>query len=244
MPTTPVPPQSITDPLVVQFIAIPLVLAVSFVAGVWYAWKESGASREASMRAAIAAAAGTAFWMAVSDFAARSGWLRRWDAIPPPLALVVLAIVTLAVAIAFGPAGRRLMTLPMWMLVAVQAFRLPLELAMHSAYERGVMPIQMSYSGRNFDIVTGATAIVVALLVATGYAGRRIVAIWNVLGAVLLVNIVAVAILSTPMFAYFGNDQLNTWIAYPPFVWLPAILVLAAMAGHLIIFRQLANQNR
>jgi hypothetical protein len=28
-------------------------------------------------------------------------------------------------------------------------------------------------------------------------------------------------------------------VTYPPFVWLPAVLVLAALAGHLVIFRAL-----
>ena len=62
---------------------------------------------------------------------------------------------------------------------------------------------------------------------------------WNVAGLLLLVNIVAVAILSTPRLAMFGPDQLNVFVFYPPFVWLPAVLVLAALAGHLIIFRAL-----
>ena len=35
---------------------------------------------------------------------------------------------------------------------------------MHRMAERGIMPPQMTYTGRNFDIVTGATAIVVAAL--------------------------------------------------------------------------------
>ena len=132
--------------------------------------------------------------------------------------------------------------LPLWWLVAVQSFRLPLELAMHALYERGLMPVQMSYSGRNLDIVTGAMAVLVAILVGRGSAGRRLVAAWNVLGLVLLVNIVAVAILSTPRFAAFGPDRLNVVITYPPFVWLPAILVPAALAGHLVIFRTLASR--
>jgi hypothetical protein len=102
------------------------------------------------------------------------------------------------------------------------------------------MPEQMSYSGRNFDIVTGGTAIVVAGLVAAGLAGRRLVMAWNILGLLLLVNIVVVAILSTPRFAAFGPDRLNTFVTYPPFVWLPTVLVLAALAGHLIIFRALS----
>ena len=48
------------------------------------------------------------------------------------------------------------------------------------------------------------------------------------------------AILSTPRFAAFGADRLNVFVAYPPFVWLPAVLVLAALAGHLLVFRALA----
>jgi hypothetical protein len=63
--------------------------------------------------------------------------------------------------------------------------------------------------------------------------------IWNALGLLLLVNIVTIAIVSTPRVAAFGPERLNTFITYPPFVWLPAIMVLAALAGHLLIFRAL-----
>ena len=78
---------------------------------------------------------------------------------------------------------------------------------------------------------------------AAGAAGRRLVLAWNILGLALLANIVVVAILSTPRFAMFGPDRLNTFVTYPPFVWLPAILVLAALAGHLIIFRALSPRR-
>jgi hypothetical protein len=108
-------------------------------------------------------------------------------------------------------------------------------------YERGVMPVQMSYSGRNFDIVTGVTATAVAWLVWSGRAGHRLVLAWNVVGSLLLFNVVTVAILGTPRFQYFGPDQLNVWVMQPPFVWLPAVMVLAALSGHLIIFRALGK---
>jgi hypothetical protein len=99
------------------------------------------------------------------------------------------------------------------------------------------MPEYMSYSGRNFDIVTGAGAFLVAALILAGRGGRRLAAAWNVLGLALLINVVTVAILGTPRFRYFGEDQLNVWVTHPPYVWLPAVMVLAALAGHLIIFR-------
>lgn len=176
--------------------------------------------------------------MAITWIAGGSGILREWQRLPPPFAILLLGIVVVSATLAFGPAGRNLAKhAPLWALVAVQSFRLPLELAMHAMAERGIMPVQMTYTGRNFDIVTGATAVVVAALVAAGHAGRRLVIAWNVLGFALLLNIIVVAVLSTPVFAAFGPDRLNTFVTYVPFVWLPAVMVSAALAGHLIIAR-------
>ena len=131
--------------------------------------------------------------------------------------MLIAAVAVLAVPLPSTPFGGRLArAVPVWVLVAVQGFRLPLELAMHAMAERGVMPAQMSYTGRNFDIITGITALIVAPLVARGIGGRRLVAIWNVLGLGLVLNVVVVAMLSTPTFRVFGDDALNTWVADLP----------------------------
>ncbi|MFI4944978.1 MAG: hypothetical protein ACHP85_17055, partial [Burkholderiales bacterium] len=170
-----------SDPAVVAFVLIPVLLAVALAWGTGFAWRRSGASDGAVTRASLAVGAATAAWMAATWLAARSGILRLWDRNPPPFGLLLLTIVALAALLAFGGVGRRLaLFVPLWALVAVQGFRLPLELAMHAMYERGVMPVEMSFSGRNFDVVTGATALVVAALVFAGRGGRRLVAAWNV----------------------------------------------------------------
>lgn len=229
-----------TDAAVLAFVIIPLMLVVVLAWGVNAASRRLGETDGARRRALAATGVVAAGWMAGTWKAADSGVLRLWDATPPPFALLVAGIVGLAVAMAFSGYGRRLARgLPLWTLVAVQGFRLPLELAMHAMYERGVMPVQMSYSGRNLDILTGGTALAVAWLAATGRGRRQLVLAWNVLGLILLVNVVTIAILSTPRFRYFGDDRLNVWVTYPPFVWLPAVMVLAALAGHLVIFRAL-----
>jgi hypothetical protein len=60
-----------------------------------------------------------------------------------------------------------------------------------------------------------------------------------VLGLGLLVNVVTTAIMSTPLIRYFGDEHVVTFVTYTPFVWLPAVMVAAALAGHLVIFRAL-----
>ena len=67
------------------------------------------------------------------------------------------------------------------------------------------------------------------------------VAAWNAMGFLLLLGIVGIAVTSTPTFGWFGRDAayLNTWIARVPYVWLPTVCVLGALAGHLAIWGKL-----
>jgi hypothetical protein len=187
---------------------------------------------------------GAMLWVAVVSGAAFAGWLLPRGGPPLPFVLMLLSILALGVAIARSRIGDRLARgAPLAMLVGFQAFRLPLELAMHRAYTEGLMPVQMSYSGRNFDIVTGITALVLAAAMTVARVPRSVVMAWNVLGLILLANILGVAMLSTPMFAYFGPDRLNVWVMWMPYTLLPAVMVLAAWAGHLIVFRALAQPS-
>ena len=235
---------SVFEAAPLTFVVLPVVLIGVLAWGTAVAWRRSGAPISAAARAAAVSVAGASAWMAGTGMVAASGVLRDWERTPPPIGMLVAAITALAFGMAYSPFGSRIAsTMPLWVLVLVQAFRLPLEVAMHAMYVRGVMPVQMSYTGLNFDIVTGATAIPVALLAATGRAGPRLIAAWNIVGLGLLVNVVTVAILATPRFRYFGDDHLNIWVTYPPFVWLPAVMVLAALAGHLLIFRALVRQK-
>jgi hypothetical protein len=234
----------IRDAAPLAFIVLPVLMATGLGWGVVAASRRLGEHAATRRRVLVVTVAGAAAWMGGTWVVAARGSLRQWHSSPPPLMILVALIVALAVTIASTSYGRRLaLGLPLWILVAAQSFRLPLELAMHEMYERGVMPVQMSYEGLNYDIVTGITAIVVALVARAGRGGRALVAAWNVLGLALLVNIVTVAILSTPRFAYYGTDRLNEWVADPPYVWLPAVLVLAALAGHLLVFRALRLQR-
>ena len=185
---------------------------------------------------------GAAIWLSVVSIAAFSGRLLPRNGPPLPFALLVIAILALGVAVARSSVGDRLARgAPLAALVGFQSFRLPLELAMHRAYAEGLMPAQMSYSGRNFDIVTGLTALLLAVAMMITRVPRWIVAAWNVMGLILLVNILGVAILSTPALAYFGPDRLNVWVTWMPYTLLPAVMVLAAWAGHLVVFRALAQ---
>lgn len=231
------------SPLVAAgFIAFPLLLCTALVLGSDWAGRRLGESARARAHRTLGVGAGAAAWLAVTGWLAAAGILRDWDRVPPPFAGLVVAAVALAGFVSFSGLGTRLVRgLPVAALVGSQVFRFPLELLMHRAYTEGVMPVQMSYSGRNLDILSGISAGLLGLALVRGPVPRWLVAAWNLGGLALLVNVVTVAILSTPLVRWFGDDKLNTWVTYPPFVWLPAVMVTAALIGHLLVFRWLAS---
>ncbi|MFO0612255.1 MAG: hypothetical protein U0414_06695 [Polyangiaceae bacterium] len=183
-------------------------------------------------------------WLVVSGAAAATGFFAATETIPPRPLLFMLPTFGLAVALALSRVGRELSTrAPLAALVGIHAFRLPLELVMHQAAREGTMPPQMTFTGVNFDVVSGATAILVAALVSTGRAPRWLVVAWAALGTALLAAIGAIAIASLPSFHAFGSEpeRLNTWVTRFPFVWLPAGLVSSAVFGHVVLWRRLAR---
>src|SRR6185503_13658946 len=144
--------------------------------------------------------------MAGSLWLASKGLLAQFDARPPPFLPVTAACIALWVGIAASRLGGALAALPVAALVGFQAFRLPLELLMHAAADAGVMPRQMAFSGWNFDIFSGASALVVAALAGLGWAPRRLLIAWSALGTLLLLVIVMIAIVSAPPLLAFGAD--------------------------------------
>jgi hypothetical protein len=122
-------------------------------------------------------AMGLALWMALVGGAAAAGLLARFDRTPPPMALLLPVIVGGSIVLALSTVGRSVaQAWPLGALVGLQMFRLPLELVMHRAARLGIMPEELSYSGYNLDIVTGATAVLL-VAVMTGRAVPRIV-VW------------------------------------------------------------------
>jgi hypothetical protein len=121
-------------------------------------------------------------------------------------------------------------------LIAAQAFRILVEILIHKSSTIGLAPPQMTWDGYNFDIITGVTALALALFARA--VPTRLVFIWNCLGLALLSWVVGIAIVSFPTrFQLLRPD--NTWVAFFPYVWLPSILVPAALLGHIVIFRKL-----
>jgi hypothetical protein len=220
--------------LVWTFAGLALAIASVFV----FAVHRTGTARQT-----ITAAIATAGWLGITLALARAGML-GFATTPPTMMVLIAVALALAIAVGTSPVGRQIATgIPLAALVGVQGFRFPLELMLHQAYNEGLMPVQMSFSGFNFDILTGLSAIVVALVLVWRPRSLTLVRIWNTAGVVLLANILTIALLSAPSpFRVFHNEPANVWIAQAPWVWLPAVYVFAAIVGHMLVYRRIRHE--
>ena len=135
--------------------------------------------------------------------------------------------------------GRIAANIPLAALVGFQAFRLPLELVLHRWAEQGTIPTTMTWSGDNWDIVSGIVALVAAPL-----AHRHRIFAWgaNVIGTVLLLNVIRVALLSAPLpFGWMVTPPLLLAL-HLPYAWIGPVCVGGALAGHIILTRALLRR--
>lgn len=209
------------------FQILPLVMAGLFVAAV---------SHTSGRRAGGIAAIATVAWLGLTGGLAAAGVLDHFE--PPRLPVLLVVMVGFLIWASRSRWGRALRRLPLSVLIGFQAFRIVVELGIHEAASQGVAPMEMSWSGWNFDVLSGLSAVVVAPL-ATRLPTWTLKA-WNLVAFGLVLSVVVVGILSMPTpFRVIATDPPNTWIATFPYVWLPTIHVTMAWLGHLVLFQRL-----
>lgn len=162
----------------------------------------------------------------------------RMPALPlSGLPFFFLPVLVVGIGAGLSPFGARLAAgVPLAALVGFQAFRLPLELVLHSWAEQGVIPETMTWTGQNWDMVSGIVALVCAPL-----AGRYRVAarFANIIGLALLVNVMRVAILSSPFPFAWGQQPPLLLALHLPYALIGPVCVGGALFGHVVLTRAL-----
>lgn len=180
-------------------------------------------------------------WLLIISGVALTGFFSNFS-LPPRLFLVLIAGFTIMLSLTFSKKVTALLAVipPSW-LISIQFFRVPVELMLWLLFVEGIAPEQMTFEGRNWDILVGITAPIFGYFCfKQGGWGRKVAIWWNIGGLALLCNILVVAILSFPTpFRVFMNEPANTMVATFPMILLPAVLVTIAYGMHFFSLRQL-----
>lgn len=180
-------------------------------------------------------------WVVFSVLGIKGVFIDTIKNFPPAFMPAVLIMLLLAVYFAvYYPPIQELKAGSTTYVVAIQTFRLPLELIFVWLLRLDLLPIQMTIEGRNPDMLVGITAPLIAYF---GYhkkiLPKWVLIGWNMLGLVFLFNIVTVAILSAPTnFQVFTNLPHNTLVLLFPYMFIPFFLVPLALFGHIFALKR------
>ena len=189
-------------------------------------------------------------WTIIHSSLAYTGFYQDTKSIPPRFALVLFP-ATLAILIGNFPRqlnkviprrNRVFSTL-------LHTVRIPVELVLFGLYQESFIPLLMTFEGRNFDIVMGLSAPIMALLIYKQKIGLKLQLAWNLLGFFLVNFILINGIFSAEMpFQLFAFDQPNRAISYFPFILLPALIVPLVVYSHVsdirIIIKELKAKEK
>ena len=180
-------------------------------------------------------------WLCLTASLSLSGFFMNFNALPPRIFFAIFPITLLLIAIALSSkATLYLAAIPQTWLINIQAFRVVMEIVLWLLASQHVIPEIMTWNGRNFDILIGATAPFVAYAYSASKDwGRKVAIIWNVLGILLLINVFIHGLLSAPTpFRVFFTTPANTFVGSFPYIWLPAFVVPCAVLFHILSLRK------
>lgn len=191
--------------------------------------------------------------MAVTLYVGIIGFLGAWgffedfDSLPSRMPLFVAFISGIVVSVIFfSRRGKHLLQNSQWTLLGLQVFRAPLEVLFAYMASEGLLPIEMTYHGRNFDYLTGLSAPVMAALVYR-FGERRLkvlIVVWNTLGIFSLLNVVGHGLLSSPTPFQVLNLSNGTGILGSfPVMWWPLFLVPTAFVLHFLSLRRALRKS-
>jgi hypothetical protein len=142
--------------------------------------------------------------------------------------------------LALSSVGARVAATTPWSaLVAFQAFRLPLEVILHRWAAQGTIPETMTWTGNNWDIVSGMLALACA-----PFARHKPVAwVFNIVGFALLLNVIRVAMLSSPIAFGWGVEPPLLLALHVPYAFIGPVCVGGALFAHIVLTRSLTDRG-
>lgn len=172
------------------------------------------------------------------------GMLGNFSIFPLNIGPILLIPLVATILFTFSKTFTQVLShIPQHRLAYLQSFRIFVEILIWLLFVDNLLPVQMTFEGRNFDVISGVTGVIIGYLSSQGKLSRAVMIIWNIVCLCLLINIVTIAVLSMPVpFRVFMNEPSNTVVAQFPISLLPAMLVPLAYSLHFFSLRKLLKK--
>jgi len=185
-------------------------------------------------------------WIIFQSTLSLNRWYMDRDASPPHLMFPLVSTLVILSLLFLLPSGRRFLAgLNSGVLTLLHIVRIPVEIGLYLLATWKQVPWSMTFSGINFDMISGITAPIIWWL---GYhkkvLPKGVLVAWNVAALALLLIVVVRGIGAVPSpIQSWDFDQPNYAVMHFPFSWLPSLIVPLVFFSHVTLLFQLLKPS-
>lgn len=234
----------VPDHVELLFIVLLIVTVGVFLVGVFKAAQL--AELKSASNTTLWLLVGITAWMLLLGFLSSIGFF-SFEFMPPRLPFLLFAGMFAVLFLSTRPAVKKMASAtPLHWPLLLQSFRIPLEVVLWQLFVHNALPVQMTFEGYNFDVLSGVFSLILGIAFYKGWLRSKLLLLaYNIVGLLLLFTIVTIAVLSMPLpIRQFTEGIPNTLVAQVPYVWLPAVFVTLAFFLHLFSIRQSLAKDR
>lgn len=185
-------------------------------------------------------------WIAILSILALTDYFLDFSLPPKMLLFVAFAFVVIFILLGFTTWREVLNNIPITTLHYIHIVRVPIEMVLWWMAIGKSIPMDFTFEGTNFDIVSGISAPFAAVFLVDGKKRRRLWAIiWNVSALGLLACITLKSATRLPYFTAVleGPDSFAGLFQFP-YILLPTFVLPTIAFAHLVSLNQLIFVSR
>ena len=136
--------------------------------------------------------------------------------------------------------------LPLKWTTFFQSFRIAVELILLWTFYKGIIPVEATFEGFNYDILIGFSALLVGLFfVAEIKKYKTLLVAWNILGIIMVLIVGFIVGTSFYQPWIWGSDVPIASLDFVgfPYLFIPGILAPSAIFMHVVSLIQIRNQT-
>ena len=184
-------------------------------------------------------------WLIVQYAIVKSGFYNDFS-LPPriPIFMIFPLFIFTFIFLIRNRKNKILDAIPIHIPLFYQSFRVIIEVLFYFTFLKGVLPIQVTFEGENYDVLFGVSAIVMGIYAYKNIASKKLLIVWNVIGIV-VVGFAAFTFITSFYFpSIWGESNLGISEEFLnfPFLLLPSFFMPSAIFMHVLSIIQLKKK--
>jgi hypothetical protein len=185
-----------------------------------------------------------AIWLGIQYLLSENGFYSNLN-LAPRIPLFMVLPLFLFTLILFKKNKKKpfIQAIPIYIPIAYQSFRAVIEGLFYYTFLQGILPVQVTFEGVNYDVLWGISAVLMGMYAFRKNASKKLLIIWNYIG----IGVVAFAAFTFITSFYFpsiwGSENLRISKEFNqfPFLLLPSFFMPSAIFVHVLSIIQLTQ---